>query len=77
MRFQTTLAYRILSDIYDKVSSSEFEYPVFVFVEEAHRFIPIEGRTDSEPNHKKDCGRRPKVRSLSDRDYSAAFQDSS
>jgi DNA helicase HerA-like ATPase len=41
------ITYRILSDIYDKVSSSEFEYPVFVFVEEAHRFIPIEGRTDS------------------------------
>ena len=41
------ITYRILSDIYDKVSSSEFEYPVFVFVEEAHRFIPIEGHTDS------------------------------
>jgi hypothetical protein len=41
------ITYRILSDIYDKASSGEFEYPVFVFVEEAHRFIPAEGRTDS------------------------------
>ena len=41
------ITYRILSDIYDKASGGEFEYPVFVFVEEAHRFIPAEGRTDS------------------------------
>jgi DNA helicase HerA-like ATPase len=47
------ITYRILSDVYDKVSSSEFEYLVFVFVEEAHRFIPIEGRTDSGPIIKK------------------------
>ena len=47
------ITYRILSDIYDKVSSSEFEYPVFVFLEEAHRFIPIEGHTDSGPIIKK------------------------
>jgi DNA helicase HerA-like ATPase len=37
------IAFRILSDIYDKVSNGDFEYPVFVFVEEAHRFIPAEG----------------------------------
>jgi DNA helicase HerA-like ATPase len=37
------IAFRILSDIYDKVSNAEFEYPVFVFVEEAHRFIPAVG----------------------------------
>jgi len=41
------IAYRILSDIYDKVSNGEFDYPVFVFVEEAHRFIPAEGSTHS------------------------------
>ena len=41
------ITYRILSDIYDKASSSEFAYPVFIFLEEAHRFIPAEGHTDS------------------------------
>ena len=41
------IAYRILSDIYDKVSNAEFPYPVFVFVEEAHRFIPAMGNTYS------------------------------
>lgn len=41
------IAYKILSDIYEKVSSGEFEYPVFVFVEEAHRFIPAAGTTHS------------------------------
>ena len=47
------ISYRILSDVYDKVSNGEFEYPVFVFVEEAHRFIPAEGRTYSGPLIKK------------------------
>jgi DNA helicase HerA-like ATPase len=47
------IAYRILSDIYDRVSSGEFEYPVFVFVEEAHRFIPALGSTYSGPIIKK------------------------
>jgi DNA helicase HerA-like ATPase len=47
------IAHRILSDIYDKVSDSEFEYPVFVFVEEAHRFIPASGSTYSGPTIKK------------------------
>jgi hypothetical protein len=41
------IASRILSDIYEKVSEGEFEYPVFVFVEEAHRFISADGRTYS------------------------------
>jgi DNA helicase HerA-like ATPase len=41
------LAYRVLSDAYEKVSSGEFDYPVFVFVEEAHRFIPATGSTYS------------------------------
>jgi DNA helicase HerA-like ATPase len=41
------IAYKILSDIYEKVSTGEFEYPVFVFVEEAHRFIPAVGTTHS------------------------------
>jgi DNA helicase HerA-like ATPase len=41
------ITYRILSDVYDKVSSGEFDYPVFIFVEEAHRFIPAIGSTHS------------------------------
>ncbi len=41
------IAHRILSDAYEKISSSEFDYPVFVFVEEAHRFIPATGSTHS------------------------------
>jgi DNA helicase HerA-like ATPase len=41
------IAYRILSDAYEKVSSGEFDYPVYVFVEEAHRFIPATGSTHS------------------------------
>jgi DNA helicase HerA-like ATPase len=41
------ITYRILSDVYDKVSSGEFNYPVFIFVEEAHRFIPAQGSTHS------------------------------
>jgi DNA helicase HerA-like ATPase len=41
------IAYSILTDIYERASSNELEFPVFIFVEEAHRFIPFEGRTDS------------------------------
>jgi DNA helicase HerA-like ATPase len=41
------IAYKILSEVYDKVANSEFRFPVFIFVEEAHRFIPPEGKTYS------------------------------
>ena len=41
------IAYKILTDAYEKVSSGEFDYPVFIFVEEAHRFIPATGTTHS------------------------------
>jgi hypothetical protein len=41
------IAYKILTDIYEKASNNESEFPVFIFVEEAHRFIPYQGRTDS------------------------------
>jgi DNA helicase HerA-like ATPase len=41
------IAYKILSEIYEKAAGGEFKYPVFVFIEEAHRFIPPEGRTYS------------------------------
>ena len=34
------IAYRILNDIFDVVRTQKYEYPVFVFIEEAHRFIP-------------------------------------
>ncbi|KJE49633.1 ATPase [Acidiplasma sp. MBA-1] len=33
-------SFRILSEIYDSKISSEFKYPVFIFVEEAHNFVP-------------------------------------
>ncbi len=41
------IAFRILTDVYEKVAGGEFEYPVFVFVEEAHRFIPAKDSTYS------------------------------
>ena len=41
------IAYRILTGIYEKISEGEFEYPVFIFIEEAHRFIPSDGKTYS------------------------------
>jgi hypothetical protein len=41
------IAYKILTDAYERVSSGQFDYPVFIFVEEAHRFIPAEGTTYS------------------------------
>ncbi len=33
-------SFRVLSEIYDSKLSMEFRYPVFVFVEEAHNFVP-------------------------------------
>jgi hypothetical protein len=44
---------KILSDVYEKVAEAEFEYPVFVLVEEAHRFIPVEANTYSKSIIKK------------------------
>jgi len=41
------IAYRILSEAYDKVAGGEFKFPLFIFVEEAHRFIPPDRRTYS------------------------------
>lgn len=41
------IAFRILTDIYEKVSGGEFDFPVFVFVEEAHKFIPYQSSTRS------------------------------
>jgi len=34
------ITYRILSDVFEIVRTQEYNYPVFLFIEEAHRFIP-------------------------------------
>lgn len=47
------IAYKILLEVYEKIAAGRFEYPVFVFVEEAHRFIPPDGRTYSKSLIKK------------------------
>ena len=41
------IAFKVLSDIYDNAATDKIEYPVFIFVEESHRFIPAEGSTYS------------------------------
>jgi DNA helicase HerA-like ATPase len=41
------IAFRVLSDVYGKVSGGEFGFPVFVFVEEAHRFVPFQASARS------------------------------
>jgi DNA helicase HerA-like ATPase len=41
------IAYKVLSEAYEKIANGEFKYPVFIFVEEAHRFIPPERQTYS------------------------------
>ena len=39
------IASRILNDTFNKVSMGDFPYPVFIIIEEAHKFIPREGRS--------------------------------
>lgn len=42
------VAFRILKDIYEAVSAGveeRYKYPVFVFIEEAHRFLPRQENT--------------------------------
>jgi len=41
------IAYKILSEVYEKIAAGLFEYPAFIFVEEAHQFIPSKKRTYS------------------------------
>ena len=41
------IAFSILSDIYKQLSGNKFDFPVFVFIEEAHKFIPYQGSTRS------------------------------
>ncbi len=33
-------SFRVLNEIYDLKSTSEYKYPVFIFIEEAHNFVP-------------------------------------
>lgn len=46
-RVSDYITFTVLSDIYQKAVSRQFEFPVFIFVEEAHKFIPNEGSTYS------------------------------
>lgn len=39
------IAFRILSEIYENAETHKYKYPVFVFIEEAHRFIPNKENT--------------------------------
>lgn len=34
------IAFKILNEIFDVVKSQKYQYPVFIFIEEAHRFVP-------------------------------------
>ncbi|MEM2865122.1 MAG: ATP-binding protein, partial [Candidatus Bathyarchaeia archaeon] len=38
------IASRILNDAFNKVAMGEFPYPIFIIVEEAHKFVPREGQ---------------------------------
>lgn len=40
---------RILTEVYESVARESFEYPVFIIIEEAHRFIPPERETYASP----------------------------
>ena len=44
-RVSDYIAFRILSGIYEKAETQQYKYPVFVFIEEAHRFIPNKENT--------------------------------
>lgn len=44
-RISNYAVYRVLSEVYDKLTSRKYKYPVFLIIEEAHRFIPAEGKT--------------------------------
>lgn len=46
-RVSDYIAFRILSEVYEQRERGEYAYPVFVFVEEAHRFVPKEASTFS------------------------------
>jgi DNA helicase HerA-like ATPase len=44
-RVSNYITFKILSSIYEEVESQSFKYPVFIFIEEAHRFVPNNGNT--------------------------------
>jgi len=46
-RVSDYVAYRVLKEIYDKLTSRSYKYPVFLMIEEAHRFIPVKENTFS------------------------------
>ena len=39
------IAYKILSEVYSQREKGKYEYPVFILIEEAHRFIPKKENT--------------------------------
>jgi len=39
------IAYKILTELYERANKGELKYPVFVVIEEAHRFIPKDSST--------------------------------
>ena len=39
------IAFRILGDVFEAVRDQRYGYPVFLFIEEAHRFIPYKEKT--------------------------------
>ncbi|RLF88667.1 ATP-binding protein, partial [Thermococci archaeon] len=41
------IAYKVLEGVYSKLLNGEFDYPVFVFVEEAHKLVPSKKSTMS------------------------------
>jgi hypothetical protein len=44
-RVSDYVTFRILSEIYEVAEGQQFAYPVFVFIEEAHRFVPNKENT--------------------------------
>ena len=46
-RVSNYINYRILRDIYDKAEKGDLEFPIFIFIEEAHRLIPAYDKTMS------------------------------
>jgi len=44
-RVSDYIAFRILSSVCEKVETQQYKYPVFIFIEEAHRFIPSKENT--------------------------------
>ena len=47
------ITFRILNDVFEAVRTQKYGYPVFLFIEEAHRFIPYREKTLSKSIIKK------------------------